>query len=64
MEVIWRLIERFGNSAADALFWILIIFAITGALIWMFYSGVDYLSGEPVVNKKLTSKKSDEESEE
>jgi hypothetical protein len=61
--MIWKLVEKFGDSAAAALFWILIIFAIAGALIWMFNRGVDYMLNDPGI-KKLKSKKSNEESEE
>jgi hypothetical protein len=64
MGIIWKLFEKCGDSAAAALFWILIIFAIAGALIWMFNNGVDYLLKEEPGIKKLTSKKSSEESEE
>jgi hypothetical protein len=62
MEVFWRLAEVFGNSIARALFWILIIFATSGALIWMFDKATVILLKDDV--KKLTSKKSSEESEE
>jgi hypothetical protein len=57
-----KLIEKFGDSAAAALFWILIIFAFAGALIWMFDTATVILLKEDI--KKLTSKKSSEESEE
>jgi len=38
-----ELIAKFGDVVLEALFWILIIFSIAGAGIWMFKNVVNYL---------------------
>lgn len=50
-NVILSLVDKFGTSIAKALFWILIIFSIAGALIWVFRSGINYFFFEEVQGK-------------
>jgi len=52
-----QLLER---AIADALFWLLIIFGIAKAMIWMFKTSINYFLVEDV---KVPKKKSEEEGE-
>lgn len=52
--MILKLIEKFGCSIADALFWILIIFSVAGALVWLFNGTVNFLLKEPKIKKTET----------
>lgn len=50
-DVFLSLVNKFGSSIAEALFWVLIIFSIAGALIWIFRSGINYFFIEEVQDK-------------
>lgn len=53
-----QILERFCYSAADALFWVLIIVSIGGVLVWMFKTISNDLVGDI---KALGDKKRDKE---
>jgi hypothetical protein len=56
-----ELIMKFGNVVLEALFWILIIFSIAGAIIWVFKNVVNYLFVEDIKSEPQPPKDEEEE---
>jgi hypothetical protein len=56
-----ELIMKFGNVVLEALFWILIIFSIAGAIIWVFKNVVNYLFVEDIKSEPQLPKDEEEE---
>lgn len=61
-EIFLRIVERFCNSVSDALFWVLIIFAVAIAGSWVYKQVVDFLLGQ--MEKKEEEKKKEKEENE
>jgi len=58
--MIISLIGKFGDVVLEALFWMLIIFSIAGAIIWVFKNVVNYLFVEDIKPKSQPPKDEEE----